>query len=119
MAKQKTARRSKKTDPIERFKAMSDEQAEAVYKSVDRKFKLSETRPLTASQRRSFEKGRRPGRPKIGKGAENVSVTIERDLLEQTDAFAKQNKLKRSQLVVAGLLAVMENPKLLNRRGAA
>jgi hypothetical protein len=63
MAKQKTVHMNQKPDPIERYKAMSDEQAEAVYKSIDRKFKLSETRPLTPSQRRSSEKGRRLGNP--------------------------------------------------------
>jgi hypothetical protein len=39
--------------------------------------------------------------------------------LKRSDAFAKRNNLKRSELFAAGVNALMENPKLLKRKGAA
>jgi metal-responsive CopG/Arc/MetJ family transcriptional regulator len=39
------------------------------------------------------------GRPKLGKhGARAVTVTVEKSLLKQADAYAKANGMKRSEL---------------------
>jgi hypothetical protein len=66
-------------------------------------------RPATAAERRKFNGIRRKlGRPKVGQGSQLVPVTIERGLLKEADRFAKQHKLKRSQMVAQGLRLVME-----------
>jgi len=97
-------------------------QKEAVFQSLEGGVDPAELRPLTPGERKLFEGFRRKakmGRPKVGKGAKMVAITMERGLLKKSDAFAKQNHLKRSELFAAGVVAVMENPKLLRRKGAA
>lgn len=67
-------------------------------KQFDREF--VPTKPLSPgmkSQLRRAERG--PGRPKIGKGAKSVLISVEQDLLKQADAFAKKKHLSRSQLI--------------------
>jgi hypothetical protein len=57
-------------------------------------------RALGPKQRAQWNRVKRgPGRPKIGKGAKSVLISIERDLLKNADAFARQNKISRSQLI--------------------
>lgn len=72
-------------------------------------------KPLTAADRAKFRRAAalarqraKAGRPKVGEGTKIVPVSIERGLLRQADAFAKRHKLKRSQLVAAGLRLVMQ-----------
>ena len=43
------------------------------------------------------------GRPKIGKGTQAVSITIELGLLKKADAVAKRRKVNRSQLITQAL----------------
>jgi hypothetical protein len=47
------------------------------------------------------------GRPKIGKGAKTISLTVEKDLLDQADAYAKQHGITRAKLVAQGLAAII------------
>src|SRR5437868_12287683 len=98
--------RKRKLTPIEAFNALSVEQKEAEYGSVDREFSRAETRPLTPAQRKAWQKfreRRRRGRPKIGQGARTVSLTIERGLLRRADALAKREGVSRAQIVARGL----------------
>lgn len=65
-------------------------------------------KPLTVADRAAHRRAgthakAKMGRPVIGEGAKIVPVSIERRLLRQVDRFAKQHKLKRSQLVAEGL----------------
>ena len=65
-------------------------------------------RPLTPAQRARWEKAkRRPGRPRIGKGAQVVSVSIERSLLEQADRLARKRKITRARLIAEGLESLL------------
>jgi hypothetical protein len=111
------ATKTKRTpSDIEKFEALSEAEKEAVYKSLDREFRPEEMAPLTPAERKTFEKGRRRarrGRPQIGEGSKMIAVSIMRGLLKQADAFAKQNKVKRSEMVAAGLLAVLQTPHLM------
>ena len=50
---------------------------------------------------------RRRGRPRIGKGARRVLITVERDLLKATDAAAKRAKVSRSQFIAQALRGVL------------
>ena len=52
-------------------------------------------------------KRRGPGRPRIGKGAKRVLVTVERGLLEQADAYARRHHVTRSHLICDALRAIM------------
>jgi hypothetical protein len=62
-------------------------------------------KPLSKADRAAHKRAR--GRPRVGKGVKIVPVSIERQLLNQADAFAKSHKLKRSEMVAKGLRMVM------------
>ncbi len=62
-------------------------------------------KPLSAGDRALHRKVL--GRPKIGKGAKIVPVSIEQGLLQTADAYARRHKLKRSEMVAQGLKLVM------------
>jgi hypothetical protein len=72
----------------------------------DQPFIFEKGRPMTATER-AQERALRRGRPKIGKGAKKISISLESDLLHQTDALARKKGVNRSQLiadfVIAGL----------------
>jgi len=90
------------------FEALSDEEKDRIVSSYDRKVPLSETRPLTASERAEFEQFRRKaGRPRIGQGAKVVAVTLEKGFLERVDAYARKHEMKRAELITKGLRIVM------------
>src|SRR5215210_7596285 len=59
-------------------------------------------RALTPSEQARWNRAKRkPGRPKIGKGAKSVLISVEQDLLKNADIFARKNKLSRSQLIAS------------------
>jgi hypothetical protein len=47
------------------------------------------------------------GRPKIGKGAKVVSISVEASLLKSADAYAKREGIGRTELFVQGLRLAM------------
>jgi hypothetical protein len=66
------------------------------------------SRPLTPAERELWKQARkRMGRPKRGDGAKPVNVTIERQLLARTDAYAKKRGLTRSQIIADGLEVIL------------
>jgi hypothetical protein len=73
------------------------ELAEATRK-FNEPFMYERARPMTAAER-AEEKTLRRGRPKIGKGARKISISLEWDLLKKADAFAKKRGVNRSQLI--------------------
>jgi hypothetical protein len=89
------------------FDALSDAQKERVYRDAQA-IRPGEGKPLTAAQKALHARIRRKvGRPKIGKGAERVNVTIERGLLSEADRFARQQGITRAELIAAGLRRAM------------
>ena len=73
-------------------------------KELDRESLLEESRPLSAKGKLLWELAKcRLGRPKFGAGAVKVLVTLDPALLERADAYAKNKKLKRSQLISRAL----------------
>ena len=102
---------------IAQFEALSDAEKERVWEFYDTNDPRSETRPMTPAERAQWErvqkslKATRPvrGRPRVGKGAEVVAVSIEKGLLDQADAYARQHGLGRSEVFVLGLKAVVRH----------
>lgn len=92
---------------IEEFLALSPEEKEREFRSIDREFSRAQTKPLTAAQRSAWkkfrERRRSRGRPKVGQGARVVSLTIEGGLLKRTDALAKREGVSRANVVARGL----------------
>jgi hypothetical protein len=67
------------------------------------------TRPLSTRMRAQLRRARLgPGRPKIGKGAKSVLISVEQGLLEDADAFARKYRLSRSELFARGLRTVLK-----------
>jgi hypothetical protein len=70
-------------------------------------------RPLTGADRNRWERARRkPGRPRRGKGARVISVSVEQDLLLRADELARALGLSRARLIERGLrIALAANGK--------
>jgi hypothetical protein len=105
------AMRKKKKSVIEEFIALPDSEKERIYQEIDAETpesRLARSRPLNARERRQWRRFKaKMGRPKIGKGAKTISLTVEKILLDQADAYAKRHGISRAKLVAEGLRAVM------------
>ena len=86
----------------------ADELAKATAE-FDREFIVDEFRPLDAAARRRWAAAKRKrGRPARGRGAQIISLSVERDLLRRTDALARRLKLSRARIVELGLRRVLQ-----------
>ena len=79
------------------------ELAEAT-REFDRPFVFERSRAMTRAERSEELKLRR-GRPRLGKGATKVSISMEKNLLKQTDALARKKGINRSQLIAGFVIA--------------
>ncbi|MGH9368554.1 MAG: hypothetical protein ACRD3M_12860 [Thermoanaerobaculia bacterium] len=74
----------------------------------DREMVVDQFKPLDAATRGRWEKARRkPGRPRRGKGAKVISVSVEKELLSRSDTLAKNLGLSRAGLIERGLKAIL------------
>ena len=110
----------RKKSPVDAFLALPDAEKEALVAKLDREFIADESMPLTPAMRRLWQraKRKRPGRPRIGKGAKRVLITVEAGLLKRADAFARQKGISRSQLISHGLQSVMRDKAKPRERAA-
>jgi hypothetical protein len=103
-----------------RYRAMSLDELREATKAFDRESVGVPGKPVRAKMRAVHErvvKGKR-GRPVKGRGAERVTITLERGLLGRADEFASAHNLSRSELIAAGLRLAMERPAgSASRRG--
>jgi hypothetical protein len=79
------------------------ELAEAT-KEFDAPFVFERARPMSRAEKADERKLRR-GRPKIGKGAKKISISLEGGLLQKTDALAKKTGVNRSELIASFVAA--------------
>jgi hypothetical protein len=75
--------------------------------AFDEDFAFLNGRPLTSAERKLHANARRRGRPRLGRGAEKIRISVERGLLEAADAYAKMQRMTRSEMVARGLRAVL------------
>ena len=74
----------------------------------DREFIADEFGPPPAEALAQWERAKRKrGRPRQGKGATVISLSIERGLLRKADSLAKRKGLSRAQLVALGLKSML------------
>ena len=103
-------KRSRKSD-IDEFIALPDSQKERLVKRFDSETmqeSLARSRPLDDRERRQWRRFKaKMGRPKVGKGAKTISLTVEKDLLKQADKYAQEHGISRAKLVAQGLRAVL------------
>ena len=100
MKKQKSA--------YEEFMKLTPSQRAKATAEFDQEFIVDTFKSLRPQDRKHWERLKRgPGRPKVGKGADVVSVSIERTLLEQSDSLAKKLRVSRAGLIARGLKAML------------
>ena len=89
------------------FDALTDAEKQKIIgdiESMPRGELWRKSKPLTAADRKRFAPIRaKIGRPKIGKGAKVVAVSVEADLLAEADAVARREGIGRTELFVRGL----------------
>ena len=99
----------KKQSPMQRFLALSDAEKDLEVAEFENSADRSSFKPLTPAQRKQWNRiKRKVGRPAVGAGSKQIAVTVERELLNRVDRFAKSHKMKRSQLIARGMELVMK-----------
>jgi hypothetical protein len=93
------------------YSKMTTEELAAATADLDRERVGLIGEPLAKRDKELHRKARRPGRPRVGLGAKEVLVSIERGLLKATDALAKRRKVTRSQLIADALRDVLSRAK--------
>lgn len=89
------------------FDALTDIEKERIYGECE-KLGTDEGRPLTQDEKALHSRiNRKAGRPKVGKGAARVNITVERGLLTSADRLAKRKGMSRSELIAVGLRTLM------------
>jgi hypothetical protein len=74
-------------------------------KEFDQPFIFEKARPMNPAEKAQEHEFRRArGRPKVGKGAKKISISLEGDLLHKADVLAKKKGVNRSELI-AGFVA--------------
>jgi len=85
----------------------SSELAEATA-AYGREMAIDAFQPMNRPSRDRWERARRKaGRPRRGRGAKVISVSVEQDLLEASDRLAKELGVSRARLIERGLRAVI------------
>ena len=98
----------KAPSPYQKFAALSASEKEAFYRECDDPAIALRAEPLSPRMQKLWEKAKRKGgRPRVGRGATRVLISIERGLLEDADALARDQKITRSQLFSRGVKAVL------------
>lgn len=74
----------------------------------DREFVIDTFKTPSREARAKWERAKRKrGRPVQGKGAQVISVSVERGLLARTDRLVKSKRISRAQVIARGLRAVL------------
>jgi hypothetical protein len=101
----------RKKSVIDEFIALPDSEKERIFQEIEAETPeetLARSRPLNARERRQWRRFKnKMGRPKVGKGAKTISLTVEMGLLKQADAYAKRHGISRAKLVAQGLQVIL------------
>lgn len=92
-----------------RYARMTASEMNAEVAALERPILLSETRPLTPSEKRQWQRAKRgPGRPRQGKGVRVISISVEQSLLQKADLAARRAGISRAALFAMGLKSLLE-----------
>src|SRR5580698_5164097 len=101
-------KKTNKTGAIDAFLALSDAEKEKISREFDREFVGETFGPLSAENQKLWRKAKRKrGRPKVGRGADAVLISLEKTLLKRADAYAKSHGISRSRLIANALELAM------------
>jgi hypothetical protein len=91
-----------------KWTSMNAQQLRESTAAYDREMVVDEFKPMSASARSRWNRAKRkPGRPRRGKGAKVISVSVERSLLSRSDVLARDLGVTRAGLIERGLKAVL------------
>jgi hypothetical protein len=76
-------------------------------REFDQEFIADKARPMSVPERAQERRARRRGRPRIGKGAQKIHITLERGLVKRADKVAKQRGMGRSELIAQALAGII------------
>src|SRR5271156_1904259 len=97
-------KRTKAMSGYHKFAALSPEEKEKVFRSLNDPDLMDKARPLSPAMKAAWARAKRKGgRPQVGRGATRVLISVERGLLEDADAYARQRRLTRSELFSRGV----------------
>jgi hypothetical protein len=92
-----------------RYGRMTAKELDAETADLDRELIIDKAVALSPKLRRLVRTARKKrGRPRVGKGAQRISVTIERGLLREADTLARRRKVTRAQLIAQGLRTLLD-----------
>lgn len=94
-----------------RYGRMDASELDQEVEQFDKEFIVDSAKPLSPQERARERLAKRRGRPIVGKGAARVLITIERNLLRRTDAYAQKRGLSRSALITRGLEALLSSTR--------
>jgi len=98
----------KSRSPYEKFSSLSRAEKEGVYRECDDPDVALRSRPMDPRMKKLWKRAKsKGGRPRIGRGATRVLISIERGLLEDVDAFARRRRVTRSQLFSEGVKSML------------
>jgi hypothetical protein len=104
----KQVNKKKAVSPYDRFAAMSDVEKENVYRELDDPSVARRAKPMSPAMKKLWTKAKgKGGRPRVGRGATRVLISVERGLLEDADAYARRAKMSRSELFSRGIRAMI------------
>lgn len=97
----------------------SEEELDAMSAEFDREF-VADTfgPPPPAIKRRLARARRKRGRPRVGDGAQAISVTVEKSLLRRIDRLVKRRKTTRAAIIRRGMEAMLRTEASFRRNGA-
>lgn len=92
------------------FSELTPHELEKATADLDQEFIADSFGRLDENSRRQWERiKRKRGRPRRGRGAKAISVTLEKALLVRTDRLAKKLKVSRAALIEHGLREVLRH----------
>lgn len=106
----------------EKFDAMTPAERQKIIDEIERippeEFRAMSKPPTRAEQRNLDRIAKRLGRPKIGKGTRNISITVEIDLLKRAEAYSRRKHMKRSEVFSLGLMRLLKDANSTKRKTA-
>lgn len=79
---------------------MNTEELERATKQFDKPIAADVARELTVEEKDQWQRvQRKRGRPKVGKGFKRISISLERGLLDRVTAYARKQRVPRSQFL--------------------
>ncbi|HEX5242641.1 MAG TPA: hypothetical protein VFW23_05200 [Tepidisphaeraceae bacterium] len=106
----------------EKFDAMSPAERQKIIDEIERispEKRWGMSKPPTRAERRKLDRiAKKLGRPKIGNGTRNISITVEIDLLKRAEAYSRRKHMKRSEVFSLGLMRLLKDANGTKRKTA-